>query len=296
MTAFSATDAAFEGFRITREKPKILLIWAGFYLIVSFLMPILLVTMGGQDLMALEAAANDQNADPAAAFQNFLALAPLYAILLPIGLVVQAVLAAAVYRAILRPAETGFGYLRLGADEMRLALLTLIYFVLTLVAVIVVVVVGSVAAGLAYSVLGSPLFGVALGLFFLGLLFFVAVRLSLAPVMTFAEQKISVFESWKLTKGQFWRLVGAYVLAVASVVVVLVLAMVIFMAIAAIAAGGDIASVSKIFTPDLSSVGAYFTVPMIAYTIFGAFLNAFYYAVLVAPAAVAYRELSKAAD
>jgi hypothetical protein len=294
MTAFSATDAAFEGFRITREKPKILLIWAGFYLIVSFLMPVLLVTMGGQDLMALEAAANDKSADPAAALDNFLALAPLYAVLLPVGLVVQAVLAAAVYRAILRPAETGFGYLRLSADEWRLALLTLIYFVLTLVAVIVVVVVGGVSAGVAYSVLGSPLFGVALGLFFLGLLFFVAVRLSLAPVMTFAEQKICVFESWNLTKGQFWRLVGAYVLAVASVVVVLVLAMVIFMAVAAIAAGGDIASVSKIFTPDLSSVGAYFTLPMIAYTIFGAFLNAFYYAVLVAPAAVAYRELTKA--
>ena len=75
---------------------------------------------------------------------------------------------------------------------------------------------------------------------------------------------------------------------------VLVLAMVIFMAIAAIAAGGDIASVSKIFAPDLSSVAAYFTIPMIIYTIFGAFLNAFYSAVLVAPAAVAYRELSKA--
>lgn len=292
MTAFSATDAAFEGFRITREKPKILLIWAGFYMIVSFLMPVLLVTLGGQDLMALEAAANDKNADSAAALANFTALLPLYAILLPIGLAVQAVLASAVYRAILRPSETGLGYLRLGQDELRLAVLTLIYFVLTMVAVTVVVVVGGLGAGIAYSFLGSPLFGVALGLFFMGLLFFVAVRLSLAPVMTFAEQKISVFESWKLTKGQFWKLVGAYVLAIASVVVVLVLAMVIFMAIAAIAAGGDIASVSKIFAPDLSSVGAYFTIPMIIYTIFGAFLNAFYYAVLVAPAAVVYRELT----
>ena len=292
MTAFSATDAAFEGFRITREKPKILLIWAGFYMIISFLMPVLLVTMGGQDLMALEAAANDKSADSAAALQNFTALLPLYAVLLPVGLAVQAVLASAVYRAILRPSDTGFGYLRLGQDELRLAFLTLIYFVLSLIAVTLVVVVGGIGAGIAYSVLGSPLFGVALGLFFLGLLFFVAVRLSLAPVMTFAEQKISVFESWKLTKGQFWKLVGAYVLAIASVVVVLVLAMVIFMAIAAIAAGGDIASVSKIFAPDLSSVGAYFTIPMIIYTIFGAFLNAFYYAVLVAPAAVVYRELT----
>lgn len=294
MTAFSATDAAFEGFRITRERPRILLIWAGFYLIISFLMPILLVTMGGQDLMALEAAASSPDADPNAALDNLAALAPLYAIMLPAGLAVQAVLAAAVYRAILRPAESRYGYLRLGGDELRLAVLTLIYFLITIVAVSVVVLVGGIVGGLAYSVMGSPLVGVALGMFFLGLLFYAAVRLSLAPVITFAEQRITVFDSWRLTKGQFWRLVGAYVLAIASVVVVLVLAMVIFMAVAAILAGGDITAVSAIFTPDLSSIGAYFTVPMIAYTIFGAVLNAFYYAVLVAPAAVAYRELTKA--
>ncbi|MDP3746729.1 MAG: hypothetical protein Q8Q88_06725 [Phenylobacterium sp.] len=294
MTAFSATDAAFEGFRITREKPKVLLIWAGFYLIISLLMPVFLVTMGGQNLMALEAQANNPDADPAAALANLAALAPLYAVLIPIGLAVQAVLAAAVYRAILRPEDTGFGYLRLGEDELRLTGLTLIYFLLSLVAVTVVVLVGGVGAGVAAGLLGSPMFGVGLGLFFLGLLLYVAVRLSLAPVITFAERKISVFDSWALTKGQFWKLLGAYVLAIASVVVVLLLAMVIFMAVAAIVAGGDIASVGKIFAPDLSSVAAYYTPAMIAYTIFGGFLNALYFAVLVSPAAVAYRALKEA--
>lgn len=293
MTAFSATDAAFEGFRITREKPRVLLIWAGFYLIISLLMPVLLVTMGGQNLMALEAQANNPNADPQAALDNLAALGPLYAILIPMGLAVQAVLAAAVYRAILRPEDTGFGYLRLGQDELRLTVLTLIYFLLSLAAVTIVVLLGGIGAGMAYGLLGSPLFGVGLGLFFLGLLLYVAVRLSLAPVITFAERRISVFDSWALTKGQFWKLLGAYILAIASVVVVLLLAMVIFMAIAAILAGGDIASVGKIFSPDLSSVAAYYTPPMVAYTIFGGFLNALYFAVLVSPAAVAYRALKE---
>ncbi|MDP3749679.1 MAG: hypothetical protein Q8Q88_21830 [Phenylobacterium sp.] len=293
MTAFSATDAAFEGFRITREKPKVLLIWAGFYLIISLLMPVLLVTMGGQNLMALEAQANNPNADPQAALANLAALGPLYAILIPVGLAVQAVLAAAVYRAILRPEDTGFGYLRLGQDELRLTVLTLIYFLLSLAAVTIVVLLGGIGAGVAYGLLGSPLLGVGLGLFFLGLLLYVAVRLSLAPVITFAERRISVFESWGLTKGQFWKLLGAYILAIASVVVVLLLAMVIFMAVAAILAGGDIASVGKIFSPDLSSVAAYYTPPMVAYTIFGGFLNALYFAVLVSPAAVAYRALKE---
>ncbi|WP_332770415.1 hypothetical protein [Phenylobacterium sp.] len=294
MTAFSATDAAFEGFRITREKPRVLLIWAAFYLIISLLMPVLLVTMGGQNLMALEAEANSPNADPQAALDNLAALGPLYAILIPIGLAVQAVLAAAVYRAILRPEDTSLGYLRLGQDELRLTVLTLIYFVLSLAAVTIVVLLGGIGAGVAYGLLGSPLLGVGLGLFFLGLLLYGAVRLSLAPVITFAERRISVFDSWRLTKGQFWKLLGAYVLAIASAVVVLLLATVIFMAVAAILAGGDIASVGQVFKPDLSSVAAYYTPPMVAYTIFGGFLNALYFAVLVSPAAVAYRALKEA--
>ena len=293
MTAFSATDAAFEGFRITREKPKVLLTWALFYLIVSLIMPVLMVTMGGQNLMALEAQANNPNADPNAALANLAALGPLYAVLLPVGLAVQAILASAVYRAILRPDESGIGYLKLGEDEFRLVALTLIYFLLSVAAVTVIVILGGIGAGVAFSLLGSPIFGVGLGLFFLGLLLYVAVRLSLSPVVTFAERRISVFDSWALTKGQFWKLLGAYILAIASVVVVLLLAMVIFMAVAAILAGGDIASVGKIFAPDLSSVAAYYTPPMIAYTVFGGFLNALYFAVLVAPAAVAYRALKQ---
>lgn len=287
MTAFSPTDAAFEGFRITREKPKVMLVWALFYLAVSILMPILLVTMGGQDLIALEAAANDRNADPQVAVQSLQALMPLYSIMLPIGLVVQAILAAAVYRVILRPSENSYAYLKLGSDELRLAVLTLIYALLMAVAVAVLVLIGGIGSGL----VGSTVFGLGLGLFLLGLLFFVAVRLSLAPVITFAERRISIFDSWRLTQGQFWRLFGAYLLAVASVVVVLLLCTVIFTAAATIIMGGDYQAVGKLFTPDLSSIEAYFTPPMIAYTIFGAFLNAFYYAVLVAPAAVAYQAL-----
>lgn len=288
MTAFSPTDAAFEGFRITRERPRVMLVWALFYLVISILMPVLLVTMGGQNLMELEAAANDPNVDPEAAFANIAALAPLYSMMLPIGLAVQAILAAAVYRVILRPEERSHGYLQLGSDEFRLVALSLIYAILTVIAVAVLVLIGGIGSG----IVGSPMFGVGLGVFLLGLLLFVAVRLSLAPVITFDERRIAIFDSWALTRGQFWRLFGAYALAVASVVVVLLLCTVIFMTITAVLLGGDIQAAGKLFAPDLSSVGAYFTPPMIAYTIFGAFLNAFYYAVLVAPAAVAYQHLS----
>mgnify|MGYP005834783273 CR=1 FL=1 len=36
MSEFSSGDAAFEGFRLTREAPRVVLTWALFHLIVSF--------------------------------------------------------------------------------------------------------------------------------------------------------------------------------------------------------------------------------------------------------------------
>ena len=40
------------------------------------------------------------------------------------------------------------------------------------------------------------------------------LRFSLAGVMTSAERRQRVSDSWRLTKGRFWRLLGCYGLAV----------------------------------------------------------------------------------
>jgi hypothetical protein len=41
----------------------------------------------------------------------------------------------------------------------------------------------------------------------------VLVRLSLAGAITFSERRIHVSKSWELTRGRFWPLAWAYVLA-----------------------------------------------------------------------------------
>ncbi len=293
MTSFSATDAAFEGFRVARERPRTLLIWAGFYLAVNIVMAFVMIGIGGEKLAALEATANQPNADPTLALENLRALAPLYSILIPLGVLVSSVMAAAVYRVLLRPNDGAPGYLRLGLDEVRLVALTFIYFFLAIGLVFVVVLVAGLTAGLAASVMGGMggFVGLAVGLFATGLLVYIAVRLSLAPVITFAEQRLAVFDSWRLTHGQFWKLLGTYALALFMVCVVLLLAMLIFVAVAAILAGGDMDTASAIFAPDLTSVGAYFKPMQIAYTAFGALLSALYYTVIGAPAAMAYLAL-----
>ena len=78
MTVFSAVDAAFEGFRITWEKPRTLLVWTGFFVILNLLMPLIIFGLGlNTQLAALEAAADSPARDPAAELESMAALAPL---------------------------------------------------------------------------------------------------------------------------------------------------------------------------------------------------------------------------
>lgn len=292
MTAFSPTEAAFEGFRLSREQPKALLVWSGLSLLSSVVSAIYLINIGPEARAFLEAGAQSETADPSQAMAFLQAIAPMSLM----GLLVQCVMACAVYRVILRPEDKGLGYLKLGMDELRLVALTLIYVVLAMVMIVVASLVAG-AATVAASVMGqgpAVFFGLVLYVFILGLLLFVAVRLSLAPVLTFARQKIDVFGSWKLTHSQFWRLIGTYSLAVACIIVVALLVMVIFTAVAALITGGDIKAASAVFNPDHTSLATYFAPLTVLYLILAAGLTALYYVVICAPAAVAYQALVKA--
>ena len=124
------------------------------------------------------------------------------------------VLFTATQRAVLRPAERGFAYLRFGGDELRLIGLgfffTVCLYIGTFVAMlgmVIVIAIASVASG-------SP---VVAGLLFLigflalmGAIIYVEVRFSLAFPLTFLRRSFIVGEAWRLSKGRFWTLFGAY--------------------------------------------------------------------------------------
>lgn len=292
MTVFSATDAAFEGFRVTWEKPRTLLIWTGFFLAVNLLMPLALFGLGLNGRLAeLEAATANPSQDPTAAFESFAALAPLYAILIPVGLVVQAMIAAAVFRLVLDPEDSRRHPVQFGREEARLIGLALIYTLLFLAAVVGVVVVGAAAAALAGIAGAGPLVGFALGLFLMGLLLYVSVRMSLGPVITFSEGRLAVFDSWRLTEGLFWPMFAAYFLAILAIMIFYLLAMVLVAALGAILSGGDLEAVGRIMTPDMTSLAGFFTPGQVLMIVIGAFINAVYNAVMSAPSAVIYREI-----
>ncbi len=295
MTSFSATDAALEGFRITRERPKALMAWTAFCFAVSVASALITVNMPAEARAALEFLNTDPNAAPDAGklLQALTILSPM----LLFGLVVQCIMGAAVYRVILRPQDDRFSYLRFGRDELRLMTLTLIYLILALMLVAAIQIVVAIIATLA-SFLGAGALQFAFAaaeLFALGLLVYVAVRMSLAPVMTFDQGRLAILDSWRLTHGQFWRLVGAYLLAICCVFVVAILFMMLFMAVSMIitlAMGGTVAELMRIFQPDETTLRTYLNPFMIAYMAVGGLFTAIYYAVVAAPGAIAYQKLA----
>ncbi|HEY0646363.1 hypothetical protein [Phenylobacterium sp.] len=269
--------------------------WTAFCFLVNVASVLITVNLPKEARDALESLQTDpsQTPDVDALMSALTVLSPILAF----GLAVQCVMAAAVYRIILTPADGKFSYLRLGKDELRLMALTLIYVVLGVMFLAVAQLAIGIVAFVA-SVFGQTAFAFVLSvseLFMLGLFFYILVRMSLAPVITFDKGRLAILDSWEVTKGQFWRLLGAYMLAICCVVVVSILALTLFFMLAGVVVlltGGSLAELSQIFRPDETKLSTYLNPFMIAYMVVGSVFTAVYYAVIAAPGAWAYRELT----
>jgi uncharacterized integral membrane protein len=299
--AFSPTDAAFEGFRIARERPKAVGLWAGLALVVNVITAVVMISAFGPQLSQFLAAALKPSPDPAQAMALLSSLAPMAAVFLPITLVSGAIFSAAIYRVVLRPQDSAFGYLRLGADELRLIVLKLVLMVLAFVASFVVTMAATLLIALVTMATGGSTGNPGFAAGFTGFLSFIgivcvsiwaAVRLSLAGPLTLADRKLRLFESWAATKGHFWALFSSYFLAGIMALLVGLLAMVVLSALIVVAAGGS----QNVAAPEFGSLAGYFTVPRLVDTLGTAVLTALFYAIVLSPAAVACRDLSGRKD
>jgi hypothetical protein len=226
MARFSVTEAATAGFGIITRKPLAVLGWA-LALIVAVMLPGVLcfLAFGSAilDLMGPALVVHDSGLSPEALQSMATRMGALTSLNLLVWLwsvFVKAVFAGAAFRAVLAPEQSAWAYLRIGSRELWLTLLLLVEQVLAMIVVFVVVLlvvvltaVVMVGAGENGHAAGLAVCS-AVGLIAAGLLLWLALRLSMAAPMTFADNQFRLFESWALTKGQGWRLLGVALLIV----------------------------------------------------------------------------------
>jgi hypothetical protein len=295
--AFSASEAAFEGFRVVRREPFSVLLWAVARLAVSLLSLIVIAPLAAPMMAAVEEAGSAPSPEQALALIRQAAV--VYAVAVPLALVILAVFGCAVFRVVLRPEDKGLGRLKLGGDELRMIglmlLMGLLYLgasiglglAIGLCALLVAAIGGTNQAGGAFGVL----LGVALVLGFCGLVIWAAVRLSLAMPMSFVQRRVVLFSSWRLTRGRFWSLFGCYLLALVFVIILNMAALMVFAAVG-LATGSSLTDIaSSLFRPSFSTE-TFLNPGRLIDLVFSSLLGAVMGAVSLAPAAAAYRDIA----
>lgn len=290
--AFSATDAVFEGFRVVRRRPSTLVYWTLFY-IAAFALGMALV---GADLIRLVSAFEALEASGSQNPDDILPVMQLYggifAVVLPISLLASAVLYTGVSRAVLQPDQSRFGYLRFGGDEFRvlavMVVLGLLFFALMIGCFGLVAVLGGLA-----SAVGAPwLWAVAiiLGLAAAGGTIWLAIRLSLAVPITLAEKRIALFDSWRLTRGVFWPLLGMAILAGVMGMVVGLLGSLVLTPLQLL--GGGLDRLGELEGESIATVLQDAWPAVAVFILSNAVLSALQVAVVYGPFSAAYRALA----
>ena len=218
-------------FRLLRERPMAVAIWGLVYLAIQVATTL---TMGPM-------------MDPAALSAGFSSVMGTFFLVQLFALIIFIVLMTASQRAILRPRDEGLAYIGFGMDELRVLGVTVIVailFYLLLIAIVLAVSLFAAGAAAALGTGGAVVSALLAIVIALPLMIWIMVRLSLVTPLTFLRRKIIIGESWRLTKGHFWSLFGAYL-------VVFVILMVIGIAVGVVTTGSYFAAlIESMGNPD----------------------------------------------
>ncbi|MBL8556457.1 MAG: hypothetical protein JNL41_19440 [Phenylobacterium sp.] len=231
MARFSPSEAAMEGFRLTREHPGVMLAWSAVYFGGILLIALAMMATLGPQFIALARKGQLFSSDPDAVASILANSWPAFLLVLVMTALLLSIIVAGVMRLVLRPDEHGFAHLRLGRDELRLTaanlICTVIYAAWAVVAVVLMA--GAAQAG--------PVGGFVAAVLLLAVALWIGVRLSLLLPTVFVTGRISLSLAWEKTKGHFWPLLGMIVLAVIFYVMVYILFSIISFAIVELSGG-----------------------------------------------------------
>ena len=306
MSSESILDAAFSGFRLVRRRPGILPYWIGVQLVFGLASGIFFVWSAGGALSQLAQASPQGRPDPGGTLAALGQIAPAYLMLIVAWALNYSVYLAAANRALSRPEESRFGYLRFGADELRQLGLVACLILVGVGLYLVMVLAAAVIIGVSTVMMGRPhgisataslvsilatFVAVLLGL--AGMVFF-WVRLSLASPITFTTKRINVFGSWSLTRGRFWPILGVQALVLLFIIGISLVGLVLIFAITGVVGGGS--AMTTLFKPNVSSISAYLSPVSLVANLLQMALSGLILPVSLCPAVDIYRRITGPSD
>ena len=281
MSVFSPSDAAMEGFRLTKERPGMMLAWSAVYLGGILLIALAMMATLGPQFIALARKGQLGSSDFEAVAGLLAKSWPAFLLVLGMTALLMSIITGGVLRLVLRPEMHGFAHLRVGKDELRLTAANLICVAFYVMSLIVGVVITTAAQQ------SGPIAGAIVAVAVICFALWVGVRLSLLLPSVFDTGRISFPEAWNRTRGHFWSLLGMIVLAVVFYVMVWALLSVISFAVVELSGGNQAMRDIGALTP-ITAIAAVVTL------ILQLLLQILQIVMIYAPFAVAYRQIRDA--
>jgi len=302
MERFSFGEAIGAGFRVIARYPLAVPIWAAVYVLfvavptIAVLAHVLPAAIASLQDAALNGHGRPDPAQIMALRARTFGWQPALWLL---QVAVHTVVMAAVFRAVLEPQNSRWAFLRLGRQELWLGLTYLVLMVMTAIMIVMLFIPIAIASAIIAGVAqhgGPPPTGAAMlltviGLAGVGVIVWVLLRLSLALPMSFAQARFMLYESWDLTHGQAFRMFLVYlVLGLGVVLFELAVAAVAGMTFlpalrhAAWAGGVGFEGLMSVIHQELPVLAGVVVVVAI--------LAMAFHAILIAPLAEIYREVT----
>jgi len=278
MIKFSPSEAALEGFRLTRERPGTIFGWGVVFAICMFVIGRLMLISLDPQLIELTRSKKQIEQQDFDQISGLLAQSwPTFLLVLVLVAAVYSTLTAGIYRLVLRPGEKGFLHLRFGRDELRLTGLNLVLVAFGMLGLTMEI------AALAAASQGASVAMLAAVVIFVASIW-IGVRLSLATPMTFAEHRFAIGDAWAATQGKFWPLLGMIVLAAIFYVMIWLLISIIGAALIGLAGGSEaLENISALSGPAIVIAALVVFLQLI--------LQVIQLVMIYAPFGVAYRQL-----
>jgi len=254
MARFAVGEAATSGFGVVVRHPLAVGGWA-LALVVGLIIPAMagLFWLGPEFARLIQMAMTQKAGAPdPGMFDDFMrtqsGVTTLHLLYWLWSSFVRAVLCAAVFRAVTMPEASAWAFLRIGGRELWLTLLfvveqVLAMIVLFIVGLLIIILTAVVAVGAGDQEHAAAIITAASASTIAAVvMIWVALRLSMAAPMTFADAQFRLFESWTLTRGQGWRLLG---MAALIMIFILLMEMLVGVAVVGViaAAGGSLEAI-----------------------------------------------------